>query len=326
VTDPDTDIVFECLNGPDPAAGLIKAALKSGKHVITSNKACVYENLEEFLTLAKENGGSLQVEASVAGGIPFLDALLKLSRLEKLSGYEGIFNGTSNYILDSMQKNGADYASALKTAQQLGYAEADPKNDVEGIDVFYKANIANALAFKTLERADIKPAGISKISLDDIDLAKKEGKVIRHLAVSKAGDKSFGTIIAPAFLNESDYLANVPANYNAQLILAPSFDKLGYFGQGAGGSATAQAMLADAMDVLSSTIRPVEADHALRFDPSLIKENWIVRTKADANILKNADANRFADPDVYYFENRDAGLLEEVLTLDSSAMIALWRD
>lgn len=285
VTNPETDIVFECLSGIEPANTLITAALEAGKHVITSNKAAVSPNLPRYLQLARENGGSFQIEASVAGGIPFLDALLKLSLLEDLSGYEGIFNGTSNYILDQMQKNDASYEEALKEAQRLGYAEANPENDVEGIDVFYKTNIANALAYKTDVQLPKKPIGISRLSKQDIELAKQAGKVIRHVSRSAAKDGKFYSVIAPAFLNQEDYLANVPSNYNAQLIYAPSFEKIGYFGQGAGRYATAQAMAANALDTLNHTERPIELNRKMLLAPSIIEENWIVRSTEDLSDL-----------------------------------------
>lgn len=326
VTDPQTDIVFECLGGLEPANTLITAALKAGKHVITSNKAVVSPNLARYVRLAKENGGSFQIEASVAGGIPFLDALLKLSLLEDLDGYEGILNGTSNYILDKMQKEGADYHDALKQAQQLGYAEANPESDVEGLDVFYKSNIANALAYKSAKPLTRHPLGISRLSLDDIALAKKEGRVIRHISRSMQKDGRFYTIIAPAFLKADSYLANVPSNYNAQLIYAPSFEKLGYFGQGAGRFATAQAMVANAIDVLNGTIRPIETDREMQLDPSLLKENWIVRSQADLASLAGADSDRFEEENITFFENRDDSLIDEVFALDPQAMIALWRE
>ena len=146
VTDQDVDVVFECLSGTEPSNTLIRKALQAGKHVITSNKATVAPNLEDYVKLAEENGGSIQIEASVAGGIPFLDAVLKLQKLEDLNGFEGIFNGTSNYILDQMQKEGQDLSTALRDAQAMGYAEANPTNDVEGMDVWYKTVITNMLA------------------------------------------------------------------------------------------------------------------------------------------------------------------------------------
>lgn len=327
VTDPEIDIVFECLSGTEPSNTLITEALKAGKHVITSNKATVSPNLDRYVELARENGGSIQIEASVAGGIPFLDALLKLSLLEELDGYEGIFNGTSNYILDNMQKEGTDYADALKQAQEKGYAEYDPSNDVEGWDVFYKATISNALAYKNYNTGIRKPLGISRLSTDDIQMAKAKNKVIRHVAKSMQKDGKFDTIVAPVFLSPEDYLANIPSNYNAQLIYAPSFDKLGYFGQGAGRFATAQAMLANAIDTLNGTEREIALDRELEYDPTLITENWVVRSAQDLSGLNGFDHSEEAAGNEawYFFSNRNSSLIDEVLAADPDAMIALWR-
>ena len=327
VTDPATDIVFECLSGTEPANELIRAALKAGKHVITSNKAVVSPNLKDYVDLAKESGGSIQIEAAVAGGIPFLDALLKLSLLEDLDGYEGIFNGTSNYILDNMQKENTPYEEALKQAQAKGYAEYNPASDVEGWDVFYKSNIANALAYKTYFDKIKKPLGISRLNSEDIAKAKKEGKIIRHISKSMQKDGEFDTIIAPAFLNPEDYLANIPSNYNAQLIYAPSFDKLGYFGQGAGRYATAQAMLANALDTMKNTERVIELKQDKTYNPTLIEENWIVRSAKDLSALEGFDRSEPANDRQNYsfFSKRNSALIDEVLAADPDAMIAIWR-
>lgn len=322
VTRPETDIVFECMGGLEPANTLITEALKAGKHVITSNKAVVSPNLARYVQLAKEHGGSIQIEAAVAGGIPFLDALLKLSLLENLEGYEGIFNGTSNYILDAMQKKGDSYADALQEAQKLGYAEADPSSDVEGWDVWYKSTIANSLGAHTDCHSLHDPLGISRLTVQDIEKAKKEGKVIRHISRSVFRDGGYDTIIAPAFLDQEDYLANVPSNYNAQLIYAPSFEKLGYFGQGAGRFATAQAMLANAIDTLRGTEREITLDSQAQYTPGLLKENWIVRADSDLSSLAGFEKE---EEGYSFFTDRDITLADEIQALDPQALIALWR-
>ncbi len=226
-----------------------------------------------------------------------------------------------------MQKEGTDYAAALKEAQEKGYAEFDPANDVEGWDVFYKANISNALAYKNYNPEIRNPLGISKLNLDDINKAKKEGKIIRHIAKSIQKDGKFDTIVAPVFLNPEDYLANIPSNYNAQLIYAPSFEKLGCFGQGAGRFATAQAMLANAIDTLNGTERKISLEKKLEYDPTLIKEDWIVRSKADLSGMPNlVDEEAVNEKEKYYFfRGRNSELIEQVQAVDPEAMIALYR-
>lgn len=321
VSDPEVDIVFECLSGTEPSNTLITKALENGKHVITSNKATVSPNLERYLDLAKENGGSIQIEASVAGGIPFLDALLKLKKLEDIKGYEGIFNGTSNYILDQMQKKDMDFADALKQAQDLGYAEANPNADVEGRDVYYKSNISNMLAYSTKSNGLREPIGISKITKEDIDLAKKKNKIIRHISHSVQKDGKYATVIAPVFLNPEDYLAPIPDNYNAQLIYADSFEKLGYFGQGAGRMATAQAMLANAIDTMENRERVIDCTLNKQYDESILKENWIVRSNKDLSSLPISKK----EDNYYWIDDQPAGIIDQIRALDPDAMIALWR-
>lgn len=320
VEDASIDIVMECMNGLEPANTLIRKALKAKKHVITSNKAVIATYLEDYLELAKKYETTIQIEACVAGGIPFLDALLKLQRLEPIQGYEGIFNGTSNYILDQMTKNSLDYEVALKNAQELGYAEKDPTNDVEGIDVYYKAIISNMLAYKTQKIKLQKPIGISKISNTDIALANKYGKIIRHLAISVCKDQKVCTIIAPAFLDNGNFLANVENNYNAQTIHASSFETLGYLGQGAGQLATAQAMMQNAIDTLENKERTITLTNTYTYDETLIKEDWIIRSNKELTI----DYIKKEGP-YYWIKKTDQKIIEEIMDQDKNAMIAIWR-
>lgn len=320
ITDPKIDIVMECLNGLEPANTLIRKALQAKKHVITSNKAVIATYYDEYLKLAKEHNTTIQVEACVAGGIPFIDALLKLQRLEPLQGFEGIFNGTSNFILDKMSKNNFSFSEALQKAQIHGYAEKDPTNDIEGIDVWYKTKIANAIAYQSKIYDLPQPLGISKIQIEDIQMAKAKHKTIRHLALSKRVGKSFCSIIAPAFLDSSSYLANIPDNYNAQILHAESFTNLGYFGQGAGQLATAQAMMQNALDVIDNTVRCIQTKENLTFKNDLIKENWIIRSNKDLKLPFSKKEGIY-----YWVKSQDLTLLESIKEQDQNAMIALWR-
>ena len=320
VCKPEIDIVFECLNGLEPAHTLVTKALQAGKHVITSNKALIATYLDTYLEICKETNATIQIEACVAGGIPFLDALLKLQRLEPILGYEGIFNGTSNYILDQMQKNNMSYQDALQQAKDKGYAEFDSTNDTEGIDVWYKAKIANALSYQIPLKEITAPIGISKITEKDIEFAKKHHAVIRHIALSSFQDQKLACIIAPAFYPQDHFLANVPENYNAQFIYAHSFSKLGYFGQGAGQLATAQAMVQNALDCIDHCIRLIHCEKQeiqswhQHFD-------WIVRTKLS---LKHI-ASQSLEQDFYLIKNQPLSVVQSIIQNDQQAMIALWR-
>lgn len=320
VCKPEIDIVFECLNGLEPAHTLVTKALQAGKHVITSNKALIATYLDTYLNICKQTNATIQIEACVAGGIPFLDALLKLQRLESILGYEGIFNGTSNYILDQMQKNNMSYQDALQQAKDKGYAEFDSTNDTEGIDVWYKAKIANALSYQIQLKEITAPIGISKITEKDIEFAKKHHAVIRHIALSSFQDQKLSCIIAPAFYPQDHFLANVPENYNAQFIYAHSFSKLGYFGQGAGQLATAQAMVQNALDCIDHCIRLI---HCEKQEIQSWHQNfdWIVRTKLS---LKHI-ASQSLEQDFYLIKNQPLSAVQSIVENDKQAMIALWR-
>lgn len=337
VCDPQTELVFECLNGLEPANILIRKALESGKHVVSSNKAVMSKYLPEYLDLAKKHGGSVQIEASVGGGIPILDALLKLGRAEELSGMDGILNGTSNYILDQMESENLPFETALEQAKEKGYAEADPTNDIEGIDVWYKTLIAASL----LTHAKIldlpAPIGISRISYSDIELAKKSGRKIRHLALIRNESGKHCAVIAPVFLPESDFFASVHQNYNAQQVYAPSFAKLGYYGQGAGGLATAQAMVADALDSVDSRIRPITLDKPSEYDPQLIRCDWVLRTNkavaseeiavlTQARVMPLYGKSSKNDGSQYWLiENASLDQARKVLEKDEQAMLGVWK-
>lgn len=325
VSSSDTDIVFECLNGLEPANTLIRTALEHGKHVVSSNKAVLSTYLPEYIELANKYGGSIQIEASVGGGIPLIDGILKLSDAEELKGFEGILNGTCNYILSSMENSGASFDDALATAQQLGFAEADPANDILGRDVWYKTLLVASLYTKSAVRELPEPIGITKIGADEIALAKKHGKTVRHLSILKNESGSFSALIAPVFLDANDFLAAVQANFNAQKIEADSFGTLGYYGPGAGGSPTAQAMVADAINLLTGCRRPIVLDHPAAFTKDLIKENWIIRTDADLKDIEGADPEYFEEEKLWLIKDRDLNVIDEIQNKDKEAMIGVWR-
>ncbi len=324
VTNPETDVVFECLGGIEPANTLIRKALENGKHVISSNKAVISKYLPEYLEIADKNKGSLQIEACVGGGIPILDGLLKLSRLEELKGFEGILNGTSNFILTSMEKEGAEFEDVLKAAIEKGYAEADPTSDIEGIDVWYKTLIVLELLTKSAQNELPAPIGISKISKDDIAFAKKHDRKIRHIAKIKNESGKHAAIIAPFFIPNDHLFAGVDANYNAQLVMADSFGSIGYYGQGAGGFPTAQAMVADALNLIDGSRRPIELTNTSQLDAQLMKLNWIVRSDRDLSSLKGVDPDAFEEDGLILIHDRSGDVIEEIQALDPKAMIGVW--
>jgi len=254
----DMDIVVEAIGGEKPALDYQKRALKAGKHVVTSNKEVIAKHGVELFALAQENGVGLHYEASVGGGIPLIAPFQQDLVANKISGIYAIINGTTNYILTRMAREGIDFPSALKSAQKLGYAEADPKNDIEGIDSTYKLAILASLAFHHQVRPqDVHCEGISRLDSRDFKYAKELGFAIRLLAIGKQSDNLIEVRVHPVFIPEESLLAKVDGVYNAILVEGDLVGKVLFYGEGAGASATSSAMVADvvsaARDIVTGT-------------------------------------------------------------------------
>jgi len=243
---PDIDIVVEAIGGEEPALDYLKRALASGRHAVTSNKEVVAKHGAELFALAQEHGVGLHYEASVGGGIPLISPFQQDLVANKISGIYAIINGTTNYILTRMASEGIDFPSALKSAQELGYAEADPKNDIEGIDSTYKLAILASLAFHIQVRPqDIHCEGISRLSSHDFKYARELGYAIKLLAIAKEKDSLIEVRVHPVFIPEDSLLAEVDGVYNAILAEGDLVGRVLFYGEGAGASATSSAVVAD---------------------------------------------------------------------------------
>ena len=255
VSRPDVDIVVEVIGGIEPARTLMLSALKTGKPVVTANKALLAENGAEIYGAAREYGADLYYEASVAGAIPLLRPLRESLAGDTVHRVLGIVNGTTNYILDRMDSSGAGFAESLEEAQALGYAEADPTADVEGFDAAAKAAILASLAFHTpVTAADVHREGITEVTAADIGSARALGRVVKLLAICErcAGNNGRGGIsvrVHPAMIPRSHPLAAVSEAYNAVFVEAQSAGRLMFYGAGAGGTPTASAVLGDLVAV-----------------------------------------------------------------------------
>ena len=255
VSRPDVDIVVEVIGGIEPARTLMLSALKTGKPVVTANKALLAENGAEIYGAAREYGADLYYEASVAGAIPLLRPLRESLAGDTVHRVLGIVNGTTNYILDRMDSSGAGFAESLEEAQALGYAEADPTADVEGFDAAAKAAILASLAFHTpVTAADVHREGITEVTAADIGSARALGRVVKMLAICErcAGNNGRGGIsvrVHPAMIPRSHPLAAVSEAYNAVFVEAQSAGRLMFYGAGAGGTPTASAVLGDLVAV-----------------------------------------------------------------------------
>ncbi len=245
--DENIDLVIEVLGGVEPGKEYIKKLLQKGKSVITANKDIVADCGEELIKTAQENNTCLYFEAAVAAGIPVLKPLIESLRGEELSRVAGIINGTSNYILTAMEE-GSTYGDALKNAQELGYAEPDPTNDVEGIDAKYKAMILSLLCFGVSPSIDdVYTEGISKITKEDFDWAKRLSKTIKLVAQIDNGQEGFNARVYPVLVDSKHPLAAIRGALNAVLVEGENINQLVFSGPGAGAAPTASAIIGDVL-------------------------------------------------------------------------------
>ncbi|GAA1660183.1 homoserine dehydrogenase [Fodinicola feengrottensis] len=251
----DVDVVIEVVGGLEPARDWLLAALKSGKSVVTANKALLAEDGAALQAAAAEGGADLYYEASVAGGIPLLGPLRESLHGDRITRVMGIVNGTTNFILSAMDSTGAGFGEALEEATALGYAEADPTADVEGYDAAAKAAILASLAFHTpVTAADVYREGITEITAADVASARTIGCTVKLLCIAQRqvdadGTESVGVRVHPAMIPRSHPLAGVTGAFNAVFVEADAAGELMFYGRGAGGSPTASAVLGDVVAV-----------------------------------------------------------------------------
>ena len=265
--DASIDIVAEAMGGEQPAFDYIRTALDAGKSVVTANKEVMAKHGPELLDLASRRGAHLLFEASVGGGIPILGPLTKSLRGNEINGIRAIINGTTNYILTKMSQEGVEFSEALREAQQLGYAETDPTNDVEGIDAGYKLAILASLAFHCrVASQDIHLEGISRLAGRDFRYASELGYVIKLMAIASSRDGSVEARVHPALLPQDAPLAKVDGVLNAVEVQGDLVDKVLFQGRGAGSMPTASAMVGDILEVASSIANELPAAGFITLD------------------------------------------------------------
>ncbi|MFC1905827.1 homoserine dehydrogenase [Chloroflexota bacterium] len=275
--DKQIDIVIELLGGENPALEFISESLRSGKHVVTANKEVLAKHGFELLSVARKHRVGLRYEASVGGGIPLIAPFLQDLVANDILAIHAILNGTTNYILTRMAHDSLDFHTALKQAQQLGYAEANPANDIEGLDAAYKLAILATIAFGIDVKLDnIYYEGISKLEARDFRYAKELGYAIKLLAIAKRSDDGIETRVHPVFIPEDALLAKVNGVYNAIDIEADLVGKVIFYGQGAGPSPTSSAVIADVVNIAQCIVKGVECVPKLT-----IGGNQIIKPMAD---------------------------------------------
>ena len=265
VNRPDIDVVIELIGGYGIARELVMQAIANGKHVVTANKALLAKHGTEIFKAAEEQGVIVAFEAAVAGGIPIIKALREGLTANRIQWVAGIINGTTNFILSEMRDKGLDFATVLKEAQRLGYAEADPTFDIEGIDAAHKASIMSAIAFGTPVQFDqAYVEGITNLQAIDIRYAEQLGYRIKLLGITRRTAHGIELRVHPTLIPKNRLIANVEGAMNAVLVQGDAVGATLYYGKGAGAEPTASAVIADLVDIA----RLADADPVYRV-PSL---------------------------------------------------------
>ena len=251
LADDTIDTVVECMGGLHPAFDFVKEAVLSGKNVVTSNKALVATFYDELLPLAEAKGVKFRCTAAVGGGIGWLSDVERSRRIQTIHQVGGIMNGTCNYILDSMTRLGMDYADALRQAQKLGYAEANPSTDVEGTDTWHKIILSANIAFGvSLDRASVPAAGIQNITAEDVANFAARGLVCKLVSTGKQAAGRYSAYVQPTLYPIGAPESAVPLNYNRITLIGDVSDRMSFFGQGAGRYPTAYNVVQDCVDIL----------------------------------------------------------------------------
>jgi homoserine dehydrogenase len=274
VDNPEVDIVVELIGGDGLALELVLRAIDNGKHVVTANKALIAKHGNEIFAKAQDKGVMVAFEAAVAGGIPIIKAIREGLAANRIEWLAGIINGTGNFILTEMRDKGRDFDDVLKEAQELGYAEADPTFDVEGIDAAHKLTILASIAFGIpLQFDKAFTEGITKITREDVEYAEQLGYRIKHLGVSRRTEGGVELRVHPTLIPERRLIANVDGVMNAVLVKGDAVGPTLYYGAGAGDEPTASAVVADLVDVVRAlTSDPENRVPHLAFQPDAIQD------------------------------------------------------
>ena len=278
VDDPEIDIVVELIGGLSPAKELVMQAIANGKHVVTANKHLVAKHGNEIFAAAQAKGVMVAFEAAVAGGIPIIKALREGLTANRIEWLAGIINGTSNFILTEMRDKGAAFDDVLKQAQALGYAEADPTFDIEGIDAAHKLTILSAIAFGIPMQFDkAYTEGISKLTREDVQYAEELGYRIKLLGIARRAANGIELRVHPTLIPERRLIANVDGAMNAVLVKGDAVGPTLYYGAGAGAEPTASAVVADLVDVTRlHTADPHHRVPHLAFQPDQLSDTPIL--------------------------------------------------
>lgn len=291
LNDDSIDIVVEVMGGIEPTVDWLKRALSEKKHVITANKDLLAVHLNVLEELAQKNDVALKYEASVAGGIPIVNAINNGLNANNISKFMGILNGTSNFILSKMTQEETSFKDALDEAQRLGFAEADPTDDVEGIDAARKVVITSYLSFnQVINLADVDRHGISDVELSDIKVADELGYKIKLIGKGTYENSQVQASVAPTLVNKSHQLASVEDEFNAIYVIGDAVGETMFYGKGAGSLATGSAVVSDLLNV------------TLNFETNLhtLPPHFELKTAETKEMMDDEDTISFKDKESYY--------------------------
>lgn len=288
MNDPEVDLVCDILPGTHPSYEYMKRALEAGKHVVTVNKAALCFGFQELVELAESKGVSLRYEAACGGTIPDIAETLKLAQTNEIETIYGIMNGTTNYIIDKMNREGAEFEPTLREAQQLGYAEADPTADLSGFDVKNKIIVISNTAYKCYCTKEFPMCGIELLTKDALDRFRAVGKTVKLFGISVRKGGKYAIGVAPVVVSLDALEAHVPQNFNLFTIKASNAGEIKLYGQGAGGVPTADAVVRDIIAIAESPAKTGKPyfDRELTYDPSLLSGKGYIGDKVVEGTLE----------------------------------------
>lgn len=282
INDKEIELVVECMGGLHPAYEFIMQALKSKKPVVSANKAVIAKYLDEFLQAAKENNVEFRFEASVGGGIPCLAGIQKVRRVENIDKFYGIFNGTSNFILDNMYRFENEFFTTLKTAQELGYAEADPSADIDGYDVTNKVIISFALAYDGFIKNEFPCFTMRNITKEDILYFKKNGYIAKYIGEATTVGNEYEASVMLNLFPTNALEGNVLSNYNIVTVQSHTMGEVKFYGQGAGKLPTANAIIQDILDIQANiSFNPISIEKKYSYSAKLFKHRYVLRSNEE---------------------------------------------
>ena len=278
INDKEIELVVECMGGLHPAYEFIIKALQNKKHVVSANKAVIAKYLDEFLKVAQENNVDFRFEASVGGGIPCLAGIQKIRRVENIDKFYGIFNGTSNFILDNMYRFENEFFTTLKTAQELGYAEADPSADIDGYDVTNKVIISFALAYDGFIKNEFPCFTLRNITKEDILYFKKQGFIAKYIGEAITKDDLYEASVMLNLFPVNALEGNVLSNYNIVTVKSHTMGEVKFYGQGAGKLPTANAIVQDIFDIIDNiNYHKINIEKEYKYSSNLLKHKYVLR-------------------------------------------------